>query len=367
MKRFVVAGAAAAAVAGVIYLMVPRTEAEAQLPEVKTAAVTRVAKGNIASSITLSAEFRPYQETDLHAKVAGYLKDITVDIGDQVKEGQVIATLDSEELKADYNRAQADFHNAQLDYNRVSEVVRRRPGLLAQADVDKAQATFEIAKANMERAKAFYNYATITVPFNGVVTKRYVDPGAMIQASTSSSTQAQPIVHIADNTRLRLDFPVPESAVPLVHTGTPVRLTMQATGQVIEAAVVRSAGKIDSATRTMQTEVDVENENLRITPGMYASAIIELEQKSAALTLPVQAVALGDKPNVWVVDGNHHIEERAVALGLQAADRVEVLDGVKEGEMVVFGSRAALNTGMEVAPKILADPDTGRKLAQGGL
>lgn len=327
----------------------------------KTAAVAVATRGDLASQITLSAEFRPYQQADLHAKVAGYLKDITVDIGDQVKAGQTIATLDTEELKSDFNRAQADYHNAKLDYDRVSEVVKRRPGLLAQADVDKAQSTYEMAKANMERAKTFFDYATITVPFDGIVTKRYVDPGAMIQASTSSSTQTLPIVHIADNTKLRLGFAVPESAVPLIHVGTPVTLTVQATGQVIDAQIARITGKIDSATRTMETEVDIDNKDRRITPGMYASVAVELEQKNNVLTLPVQAVSMGDKPNVWVVNARDEIEERPVTTGLQTANKVEILQGLNEGDQAIFGSRGSLSIGMKVTPKSVAEkPATGK-------
>lgn len=334
----------------------PAEEASADtVPEAKPAAVAIAAKADLASQITLSAEFRPFEEADLHAKVAGYLKDITVDIGDQVKAGQVIATLDIDELKADFNRAQADYHNAKLDYDRISEVVKRKPGLLAQADVDKAQATYEMAKANMERAKTFFDYATITVPFDGVITKRYVDPGALIQASTSSSTQTLPLVHVAKNTMLRLDFPVPEAAVPQIHIGTPVQVTVQATGQVIDAKVIRTTGKIDSATRTMETEVDINNKDLRITPGMYASVMIDLETKNNVLTLPVQAVSMGDKPNVWLVNAQGEVDEHPVTVGLQTASKVEILQGLKEGDRVIFGSRSALSVGMKVTPTQVTD------------
>jgi RND family efflux transporter MFP subunit len=360
IKKIVIILLALAAIIA-IYKMVPSHSGEtANKEEARTAAVALVKRENLASQITLSAEFRPFEETDLHAKVAGYLKDISVDIGDQVKAGQVIATLDINELKSDFNRAQADYHNAKLDYDRISEVVKRKPGLLAQADVDKAQATYEMAKANMEHAKTFFDYATITVPFDGVITKRYVDPGALIQASTNSSTQTLPLVHVADNTRLRLDFPVPEAAVPQIHVGTPVQVTVQATGQAILAKVARSTGKIDSATRTMETEVDIENKDLRITPGMYASVVIDLEQKDGVLTLPVQAVVPGDKPNVWLVNKQNEVEERPITLGLQTANKVEILKGVNEGDQALFGSRGSLSIGMKVMPKPVTDKPTGK-------
>ncbi len=326
------------------------TEASIPKADGKPVAVAVVIRENLARDITLSAELRAFQETDLHAKIAGYLKKITVDIGDQVKAGQVIATLDIDEFKDDLARANAAYHDAKLDYNRVSAVIKKRPGLLAQEEVDKAYAAYEMAKANQEKAKTLFEYATITVPFDGVVTKRYVDPGAMIQ-----SGGAMPIVHIADNTKLRLVFPVPESVVPQVKIGTPVEVTVQSTGQTLKSTVTRIAGKVDSATRTMETEVDLDNRDRRITPGMYASVKVDLEQKNATLTLPVQAVTTGDKPNVWLVNGKHEIEERPVTLGLQTADRVEILNGLNEGDQVIFGSRGSLSAGMKVEPKTIAD------------
>ena len=136
-------------------------------------------------------------------------------------------------MKADFDNATAAFNDAKLNYDRLNEVIQKQPGLLAQQDVDNAQAAYEIAKANMERARTFMDYATITVPFDGVVTKRYADPGAMIQASGGNDKQTMPVVHIAENDKLRLDFPVPEPDVPFIKVGMPMEVTITATGQKI--------------------------------------------------------------------------------------------------------------------------------------
>ncbi|MBV8938461.1 MAG: efflux RND transporter periplasmic adaptor subunit [Alphaproteobacteria bacterium] len=331
------------------------THASLPKPDGKPVAVATVTRGNLTRRLTLSAELRPFEEADLHAKIAGFLKTITVDIGDQVRAGQVIATLDIDELKDDLARSNAAYRDAKLDYDRVSAVIRKRPGLLAQEEVDKAQAAYEMAKANQQKARTLLEYATITAPFDGVVTKRFADPGALIQAGVNSSTQAMPVVHLADNTKLRLVFPVPESAVPYVRVGTPVEVTVQSTGQTMKSAVARIAGNVDSATRTMETEVDLDNRDRRITPGMYASVAIDLERKDAVPSLPVQAIAGGDKPNVWRVNDKNEIEEIPVALGLQTADKVEILNGAGEGDRVVFGSRGALAVGMKVEAKPIAE------------
>lgn len=359
----ITAVAAVLLAAGALKIFVFPSEAPAQVASsVTRAAVVKPTRQDLTSVMVLSAEFRPYQEADLHAKIAGYLDDINVDIGDQVKTGDVLAKLDPAELTADLDHAQASYDNEKLEYDRLSEVVKKQPGLVAQEQVDKAKAAYQMAKASLERAQTLVNYATITAPFDGVITKRYVDPGALVQASGNSSTQTLPVVHLAENSRLRLDFPVPEYAVPKVSQGTPVEITVQATHQVIQSRVARVAGDIDPNTRTMEAEVDVDNKDLRLTPGMYAAVKIELERKPQALALPIQAVSLGDQPNVWVVDQGGDIQERPVKLGLETADRVEVVTGVEEGDLVVFGNRGRLSPGMKVKPELVS-PDSATKPA----
>ena len=319
----------------------------------KFVAAVKVTRGDLARFVTISGEMKPYQEIDLHAKVAGYLKFLSVDIGDQVKAGEVIAKIDTEELKADYENATAAYQDAKLNYDRLNQVIQKQPGLLAQQDVDNAQASYAIAKANMDRARTFMDYSTITVPFDGVVTKRYADPGAMIQASGSNDRQTMPVVHIAENDKLRLDFPVPEPDVPFIKVGMPMEVTISATGQKIMGKVARTTDMVDPDTRTMQTEVDVDNHDLRLTPGMYAYVNLGLENKENVMTLPVQAVSLNGNPNVWKINDKNEIEEQPVTVGLQTADKIEILNGLKEGDQVVYGSREMVNIGMKVMPKLI--------------
>jgi RND family efflux transporter MFP subunit len=320
---------------------------------VKFVAVAKVTRSDLSRSVTISGEMKPYQEIDLHAKVAGYLKFLSVDIGDQVKAGEVIAKIDTEELKADFDNATAAYNDAKLNYDRLEQVNQKQPGLLVQQDVDNAQAAYNQAKANMERAQTFMDYATIIVPFDGIVTNRYADPGAMIQASGSNDRQTMPVVHIAENDRLRLDFPVPEPDVPFIKVGMPMEVTIAATGQKIIGKVSRATDLVDNDTRTMRTEVDVDNHDLRLTPGMYAYVNLNLENKKNVLTLPIQAVSFNGSPNVWKINNNNEIEEQPVTIGLQTADKVEILDGVKEGDQVVYGSREMVNIGMKVKPKLV--------------
>ena len=331
-----------------------RTDAAPTPQGQKIVAVVKAERGSLERNIAFSAELRPYEETDLHAKVAGYLKTINVDIGDQVKAGQTLATLDVEELRDDLRHADAAFHDAQLNYDRIRQVIAKRPDLLAQEEVDKAQAAYEMAKASREHAATMLGYTTITAPFSGIITHRYVDPGTLIQAGISSSSQAMPVVHLAENTKLRMVFPVPESVVPNVRVGTLVEIVITATGQTSPGKIARTSGKVDTTTRTMEAEVDVDNADRRITPGMYASVTVQLDKKINALALPIEAVSLTGRHTVWRITAENKVEEVPVTTGLQTDSRIEITGGLRDGDQVLYGSRSVTNIGDAVEPKLMA-------------
>jgi len=318
----------------------------------KTVAAVKVGRADLARTISLAAEMRPWQEIDVHAKVSGYLKEIVVDIGDQVKAGQTIATLDVPEEDQDQAKAEADYKVAKLDYDRIETVIKKQPGLLAQEEVDKAKAAYEETKATYERMKILASYAVISAPFDGVITKRSVDPGALVQTGTSSA-QAPALVHLAEIDKLRLDFPVPESIVPLVRAGMSVDVMIQATGETLHSTIARMSDKIDPATRTMDVEVDLDNMDLRLKPGLYATAILTLDASRNALAVPVQAVSTDGAPNVWVINASHVVEARPVVLGIQMPDNVEIKSGISEGDTLVYGNRSDISPGMKAVPKLV--------------
>jgi RND family efflux transporter MFP subunit len=339
----------------------------------------RVQKENLARTITVTAEFQPFQQVDLHAKVAGYVRSIRVDVGDHVKVGDVLAVLEVPELDDDLRKAAAttraareELKRAEARYNethsssqRLIQVARDRPNLVAQQDIDSATAEDEAAaatlastrqhveenEANESRMQTMVGYRRITAPFDGVVTRRHADVGALIQAGTSSSTQAMPVVSLAQDNLLRLSFPVPESAVAFIHAGAPVTVEVPGRNQSFTGKVARYSGAVDRATRTMLTEIDVPNADRHLTPGMYASVTIALEQRESALSVPVEALSAGQA--LVVADGGR-VESRTVRVGLESPDRVEVLDGLREGELVVLGGRARLRAGDKVAAQVTA-------------
>jgi RND family efflux transporter MFP subunit len=321
-----------------------------QAPPVQTVGVVPVERRNLVKSLSLVAELRPWTVVNLYAKETGYLKDIYVDYGSVVADGETVATLELPEEQAQYDQAEAALRLARVDYDRILSVVHAEPGLIAAEDVDKAQAAYEEAKDARDQDAVLLSYANITAPFSGVVTKRYADPGALIQAGTSSGTQ--PVIQIADTYTLRLVVQVPEENVEKVQVGTPVDVKIQATGAMIQGRVARFSYDVHEDTRTMHTEVDVPNPNLALKPGMYAQASIALDRRNGIMALPVQAVSeTTTQPNVWVVDAADRIRQRDVTTGLQTANWVEITSGLQVGDRVLVGDRSMLSIGQRVHPK----------------
>lgn len=333
-----------------------------------TAGVVKVTREDLYKEVTIAAEFRPYAEVALHAKVSGFVKKMSVDFGDQVKAGQLLATLEVPELldelhnaQAAGQKAEADFTNAHLIYTRLLSINKDHPNLVAQQDLDTAQANdltttaaIAAAKANVDKYLTMVAYTQITAPFDGVITHRYADPGTLIQAGTSSDTQALPLVRVSDNYRLRLDFPVTVDYVKDVQLGATVAVKVDSLGsKTLTGTISRFTHDVDENTRTMTTEIEVPNPNLELMPGMYATVVLKVEKHLQVLAVPTEAVVGGKTPAVFVVNRDNHIEERAIKLGLETADKFEILSGLREGDLVVIGNRSGIQSGQHVEPKLI--------------
>jgi len=223
----------------------------------------------------------------------------------------------------------------------------------ARSNVEAARSRLAEAQAKRERDQALFDYSKITAPFAGVVTQRYANQGALMQAGTNSSTQAMPLVRLSEDDLFRLVIPVPESYVPYIHVGDPVKVTVASLNRTFPGKVARFSVDVREDTRTMHTEVDVPNPDRVLVPGLYAEATITLEHKANALTVPIQAVNQGEKNTVYVVGASQTIEVRPVKLGIQTATDAEVLSGLKEGEQVVVSDRSGLKGGQRVQPKLI--------------
>jgi RND family efflux transporter MFP subunit len=359
-------------------------------------AVTKVGRKPMARYLTMSSELVPFQEIDVFAKVAGYVTNLYVDYGSRVKKGQLMARLEIPEMQAllqedqasikaasdqvtnaehQIGRLEAQHKVVHLQYERLSQVVKTRPGLVAQQEVDDAQgkdlaaeAQVEGAKANLQLAQsqmsvaqsklahdqALYNYANITAPFSGVVTERYANLGTLMQAGTNSSTQAMPLVKLSQEDKFRLVIPVPESYVRYIKIGDPVNVQVPSLNKTFPGKVARFSVDVTDATRTMHTEVDVPNSQGALIAGVYAEATLTLDRKGDALVVPLQAInQASNQPSVLVINESKQIAARTITTGIRTANDVEVLSGLKEGDEVVISDRSGLRAGETVSPKVI--------------
>jgi RND family efflux transporter MFP subunit len=395
----VLAGVLVFGLIGVVHFLGKSAEADIRPDSVlRPAAVALVKRMAIANSLTLSGAFRPYQQVDVHAKVAGFIRHIYVDVGDNVKAGQVLAILEVPELNAQVAGAKADirryedavrrsqseiqraesthtaYHSA---YTRLKQASDARPGLIAEQELDdslakdqetgaqiessraalsESQSQLLSARADLDRLSALESYSRITAPFAGVVTKRYADTGALIQAGTTSDTQSMPVVQLAEWSRLRLVVPVPESAVTRLRLGEVVQVHVSAMNRDFDGKFARFADALDDETRTMHTEIDVENPTGVLKDGMYADAKVLLEQHKDALTVPIQALDRnGSGATVLIVDAQGRIDSRRVELGVESSDRVEVTSGLEENDRVIIGNHGDFRPGEKVKPKVVSE------------
>ena len=363
---------------------------------VPVVAVERATRQDMEQRQTLAAEFRPYQEVDVHAKIAGYVKKIYVDVGDRVKQGQTLAVLEIPEMADELTRARATrtrsasevvrmqdelaraeaAHTAaHTNYERLAGVAKTRPNLIAAQELDDSRARDQSAEAQVSAARAALTsaqgqvdvgqadiahsqtmaaYATITAPFAGVITHRYADNGAMVPAGTSNSAGAMPVVKLSQNSTLRLILPVPESLSARVHSGDTVLVQVPALKQEFTGRVTRTSGAVATSTRTMETEVDVPNPSLQLIPGMYAEAVLVVDHRNNAVAIPVAALAgSAERRTVYTVDDTGHVRVKPVKAGLETATRVEIVSGLEPGTLVITGPRGALTNGDKVEAKVV--------------
>ncbi len=357
-----------------------------------SAAVAIAKRQPISNQLSIAGEFLPYQDVPIHAKVAGYIKKINVDIGDRVHTGEVLAVLEIPELVAQVDEANAAVHHAEEEIQRAHSEVSRaeadsvalhanaerlvntdkvRPGLIAQQELDDATAKdraaqaqvdaaksalaaarqeLEVAKANYQHFAALGNYSQITAPYDGVVTARFADTGSLVQAGTSSG--GMPVVTVAEIKVLRLRVPVAESLAATIRNGDSADVTVQATGEHFTGKVTRYTNSLDPSTRTEQVEIDVPNRDYHLQPGMYADVRLSANTRPDALTVPIEAIQRGESKNsVLRVDKDNKVELREVKLGIEGPNNVEIVSGLNPGDRVIVGNLNAYQPGEVVKPK----------------
>lgn len=372
------------------------TATAATIPAAQVAVAQR---GDISHVLTLAGQFQPFQVVDVHPKVSGYMKKINVDIGDIVHQGETIAVLEVPELKAQVQQTQFEVKQSQEEIVRAQHEIKRaealnfalhaesvrlqqaaatRPGLIAQQELDDAQSKdlssqaqvdaaksamaaaqqhAEAARADNERVEAMEAYTNVVAPLDGVVIWRYADTGALIQGGTNSNTTDLPIVRISQSALLRLRVPVPEDDVQYIHAGDPVNVRVDAVNRSFTGKVVRFTRDVNFETRTMETEIDVENRNLSLAPGMYANTLLELDDQKNAVTIPVEALVLqGQQETVYVLDSSNRVHIRNVQVGLEGQKLAAIVSGLEPGDRVILGGQEKYQQGEVVSPIMVSEP-----------
>lgn len=295
--------------------------------------------------LILQGEVLPYAQTTLYAKIAGYLDRISVDKGDRVKSGQVLAVLRAPETDSAYEGLEADARNKAANLGRAKDLYAEK--LISLQDFQQADTDARVAQESLASLAAQKGYQVFRAPFDGVVTARFADPGALFQTGNG----AQPLVTVAQVRRLRLDVFVDQRAAATVKTGDAVTVSPEGqTGLQIAARVSRTSGTLDPKTRTLLAEIDLDNRDGRLLPGGFASVTLHLKVPPR-LEIPAEAIIIRKGiTHVAVVDSKDRVHFQAVVLGDEDQQRYPILSGLQAGERVALNLGAGALEGDKVQP-----------------
>lgn len=315
--------------------------------------VTAVSTTPLERTITLPGDVFGYDQTTIYAKISGYVREIRVQRGQRVKQNDILATIESPEYEKDVLTATHDFSIAQINADRA---LRLAPsGVVSQQDRDNSVAQLLVARSNLARSRVILGYTTVRAPFDGTIVARYVDPGALVPAATASTTSALPIVDIANVDTLRVFVYVGQDVAPFVRAGNRATVWQdELPERRIETKVSFLAAGLDSRTRTMQVEVDLDNRRYGVLPGTFAHVDLHVDERPSP-QIPDEAIVIRDrKTQVCQISAGkaHYV---AVDLGYNDGADVRVLRGLYGGETVGINVPVEVGEGDPVQPVPLPD------------
>ena len=341
-----------------------RSGGSPQPDEVTRVKCAQPARRDVTRKLQIAASLAPWEEVVLYAKASGYLRAIRVDRGDRVTKGQLLAILDipearlevaryaaeAQEATAAADKARADLKLAETTAGRLDKIHAQEPGAVSQQQLDEARGKVESVRATVvrqekraaaldaagRREKAIAGYGRVVAPFDGVVTERNVDPGALVVAGTSG--KATPIVKVVNSSRLRVIVDVPESDVPHVVVGSAARLSVDAFPESsFTGTVARRAEALDPASRTMRVEIEVDNSDGRLFAGMFGRIVLDLDTRQNVLTIDPQWMRLQkDRPYVMVASEGM-AKKVLFETGADDGNAIEVVSGLDDDAQVIVG------------------------------
>ncbi len=344
-------------------------QAEAGKDDLQTVVYVMAKRASEKSDLVLPATLYPFQDTVIYARINGYLKHWLVDIGDQVKAGQVLAEIEAPEVDRELDQAHATLAQVKANLDLAKVTADRYDALLkdeavSPQEVDEKRGVFAArradyaaAEANLRRLEQMKSFQRVTAPFSGTITARNIDVGSLIQAGSGSSTGW--LFKLAQTETIRVHTAVPQANLRMVKAGMTVDLVIPELGErTFQAKVVRSAGAFDAATRTMIVEMHVPNKDGPLVPGMYAQARMNLVNSEPTLQVPINALIIGgDGTRLATVDSNSVVHIKPVRLGRDYGKEVEILTGLSETDRVINNPRDSLVEGLKVRATEMARAD----------
>jgi RND family efflux transporter MFP subunit len=294
--------------------------------------------------LVLPGNIDAFKETILYPRSNGYVKNWKVDIGDNVKEGQLLAEIETPEVDQQLAQSKANYDLADSTATRWRELAAKK--VVADQDRDEKETAKRSAQANLEQLQKTQEFNKIIAPFAGKITSRRVDVGALVSATT-------PLFSIAQSDPLRVYVYAPQTNAPSIKEGLQAQIIVQEMpGQTFDGMVTRTAGALDPSSRSMQLEVLVPNHDGKLFPGMYGQVKFLLPDANAPIVIPSNAfVFRTEGPQVAVVTADHHIHWQSIHVGRDFGTQMEVLDGLKENTNVVMNPTDDLQEGIEVKVK----------------
>lgn len=311
--------------------------------------LTATSRGIIHRWVTIPATLQPNQSTTLHARVAGHVKSISVDVGDRVKAGHTIAVLEVPEIEADIISARTAKEVAATTFSRLSLASEKAPGLVLPQALEEAEGRLKMADATLKRQEVLLGYATMTAPFDGVITARHADLGAFIPAGGTGDAGAT--VTITDVSTLRAQVPVPESEARFMKAGTLARIITNPADKPWEGKISRSAQSINSRSATMEVQVDVPNAEGKWIEGAYVKVQLAAETHSDALLAPANAVLIEKVSSSVFLLRDGKAVKTPVTIGFNDGQNIEILTGLKGGEPLIVLTGLTLTDGQAVTEK----------------
>ncbi|HEX3775752.1 MAG TPA: efflux RND transporter periplasmic adaptor subunit [Polyangiaceae bacterium] len=311
-------------------------------------AVIRVESSLEDRELTLPGDVRGFEQITLYAKIAGYLRSIRVERGDHVESGQLLAQIESPENDADVISARSDAVIKHINAERARKLVT--PGIISETDKENAENAEHMAQATLQRLNDVKSYETVRAPFKGVVTARYVDPGALMPAATGATSSAQPLVDLAETDKLRVFVYVGQDAAPFVRAGVQVRLWQdEIPEKQIQAEITRCADALDQRTRRMQCEVDLDNEKWAILPGTTLHVKLKIRVNRSPY-VPNESLVIRDGKTLVAVVKNKRVHFNEVELGSTDGKFVRILRGLSPGDVIGVNTPVELDENDPVQP-----------------